>query len=466
MDRTIRPAQSRAPLSSEAVAAASPGYVGPDGRPSQWLSRDDCVTVLTERPFLDVYEVALLFAGLAILGIALLPRLLAGRPLSYPIIYVTIGLLLSLLSGRFSVPDPLEDTQITERLAEVGVIVALMGAGLKLNRPPAWSSWSNTWRLLAVTMPLSIAATALLGYWVLGLAPAAAVLLGAALAPTDPVLAGDVQVEGPLIEEGEDDPEVRFSLTSEAGLNDGFAFPFTNAAIAMAVVGAAPGAWVGEWLLVDVVFRIAVGAAAGWVVGRLLSGALFRWPASSHLAETSEGVVVLAATLITYSVTQLLGGYGFLAVFISAIVIRDSERSHEYHEVLHSFSDQAERVLSALILLAVGVAIGAGALAHLGVRDALVVVLLILVIRPAAGLIGLAGASTPGPEKAAIAFFGIRGIGSIYYLAHGVNEVDLGSDAARLWSIVGATILASIFLHGVAASPWMKWLSSREDAAA
>jgi NhaP-type Na+/H+ or K+/H+ antiporter len=234
----------------------------------------------------------------------------------------------------------------------------------------------------------------------------------------------------------------------------------------MAVVGAAPGAWLGEWLLMDVVFRIAVGAAAGWVIGRLLSGALFRWPASSHLAETSEGVVVLAATLITYSVTQLLGGYGFLAVFISAIVIRDSERSHEYHEVLHSFSDQAERVLSALILLAVGVAVGAGALAHLGVRDALVVVLLILVIRPAAGLIGLAGASTPGPEKAAIAFFGIRGIGSIYYLAHGVNEVDLGSDAARLWSIVGATILASIFLHGVAASPWMKWLSSREDAAA
>jgi sodium/hydrogen antiporter len=346
------------------------------------------------------------------------------------------------------------------------VIVALMGAGLKLNRPPTWSSWSNTWRLLAVTMPLSIAATALLGYWFLGLAPAAAVLLGAVLAPTDPVLAGDVQVEGPLIEEGEDDPEVRFSLTSEAGLNDGFAFPFTNAAIAMAVVGAAPGAWVGEWLLVDVVFRIAVGAVAGWVIGRLLSGALFRWPASSHLAETSEGVVVLAATLVTYSVTQLLGGYGFLAVFISAIVIRDSERSHEYHEVLHSFSDQAERVLSALILLAVGVAVGAGALAHLGARDAFVVVLLVLVIRPAAGLIGLAGASTPGPEKAAIAFFGIKGIGSIYYLAHGVNEVGLGSDAARLWSIVGATILASILLHGVAASPWMKRLSSRESAEA
>lgn len=377
---------------------------------------------------------------------------------------MTIGLLLSLLSGRFSVPDPLENSEIAERLAEVGVIVALMGAGLKLNRRPSWSSWSNTWRLLAITMPLSIAATAFLGYWILGLAPAAAVLLGAALAPTDPVLAGDVQVEGPLIDEEEDDSEVRFSLTSEAGLNDGLAFPFTNAAIAMTVAGAAPDAWLAEWLLVDVVFRIAVGAVAGWAIGRLLAAALFRWPASSHLAETSEGVVVLAATLITYSATQLLGGYGFLAVFISAVVIRDSERSHEYHEVLHSFSDQAERLLSALILLAVGVAVGAGALANLGARDALVVALLILVVRPAAGLLGLAGATTPGAEKVAIAFFGIRGVGSIYYLAHGVNEVDFGSDATRLWSIIGATILASIFLHGVAASPWMRWLSTREGA--
>ena len=361
-------------------------------------------------------------------------------------------------------PDPLENSEIAERLAEVGVIVALMGAGLKLNRRPTWSSWSNTWRLLAITMPLSIAATAFLGYWILGLAPAAAVLLGAALAPTDPVLAGDVQVEGPLIDEEEDDSEVRFSLTSEAGLNDGLAFPFTNAAIAMVVAGAAPEAWLAEWLLMDVVFRIAVGAVAGWAIGRLLAGALFRWPASSHLAETSEGVVVLAATLITYSATQLLGGYGFLAVFISAVVIRDSERGHEYHEVLHSFSDQAERLLSALILLAVGVAVGAGALADLGALDALVIALLILVVRPAAGLLGLAGATTPGPEKVAIAFFGIRGVGSIYYIAHGVNEVDFGSDATRLWSIIGATILASIFLHGVAASPWMKWLSTREGA--
>jgi len=425
---------------------------------------DDALAVPAERVLLDIYEIGLLFVGLAILGIALLPRLLAGRPLSYPIIYVTIGLLLSLLSGRFSVPDPLENSELAERLAELGVIVALMGAGLKLNRRPSWSTWSNTWRLLAITMPLSIAATAFLGYWILGLGTAAAVLLGAALAPTDPVLAGDVQVEGPLIGEGEDDPEVRFSLTSEAGLNDGLAFPFTNAAIAMAVAGAAPGAWLGEWLLVDVVFRIVVGVVAGWLIGRLLAGALFRWPASSHLAETSEGVVVLAATLITYAATELLGGYGFLAVFISAVVIRGSERSHEYHEVLHSFSDQAERLLSSVILVAVGVAIGAGALAHLGARDVFVVALLILVVRPAAGLIGLAGARTPGRERAAIAFFGIRGVGSIYYLAHGVNEVNLGSDAGRLWSIVGATIFASIFIHGVAASPWIKWLSSRQNA--
>src|SRR5690606_26473825 len=130
----------------------------------------------------------------------------------------------------------------------------LTGAGLKIDRRIGLKSWKTTWLLLAVTMPLTIIAVGLLGWWALGFAPATAMLFGAALAPTDPVLASDVQVGAPG--SGEND-EVRFALTSEAGLNDGLAFPFTNAAIAMA--GAAGLGWVGEWLLVDVVYKIASG---------------------------------------------------------------------------------------------------------------------------------------------------------------------------------------------------------------
>jgi hypothetical protein len=135
-------------------------------------------------------------------------------PLSLPIICVAFGFALFSIPGTGAEPDLLEHPHLTERLTELIVIVALMGAGLKLNRPPGWQSWIITWRLLAITMPLSIAGIALLGWWGLGLAPAAALLLGAVLAPTDPVLASDVQV-GPPHDPEEDD--VRFSLTSEAG---------------------------------------------------------------------------------------------------------------------------------------------------------------------------------------------------------------------------------------------------------
>ena len=154
-------------------------------------------------------------------------------------------------------PDPLEQGKLTERLTELAVIVALMGAGLKLDRPPGWRTWMSTWRLLAITMPLTIAAAAVLGWWVAGFVPATAMLLGAVIAPTDPVLATEVQVGAPgegyeEREAGKHDPagaevEVRFSLTSEAGLNDGLAFPFTYAAIAMAIAGPAPGNWIGCW---------------------------------------------------------------------------------------------------------------------------------------------------------------------------------------------------------------------------
>src|SRR5688572_6072112 len=169
-------------------------------------------------------------------------------------------------------PDPLVHGELTEHLAEVCVIVALMGAGLKLDRPVGWRRWSSTWRLLAVAMPVTIAVMAGLGWWWAGLAPAAAVLLGSALAPTDPVLASDVQVGEPTEDEDSED-EVRFALTSEAGLNDALAFPFVYAAIAMTAKGTDPAGWLGRWLAVDVAYKLAAGVllglATGWLLGRL-----------------------------------------------------------------------------------------------------------------------------------------------------------------------------------------------------
>ncbi len=186
---------------------------------------------------MDPYIIVLTMIGFASIGAAVLPRMISDKPLSFPMIYVFIGFVVFLFPLGLDLPDPFEHIEITKRLTEFVVIVSLMGAGLKLDRNLGRKEWRSTIRLMVITMPLTIALAALLGWWAVGLAPATAVLLGAALAPTDPVLASDVQV-GPPGEGTED--ETRFTLTAEAGLNDGLAFPFTNMAIAMAVAGSNP----------------------------------------------------------------------------------------------------------------------------------------------------------------------------------------------------------------------------------
>ena len=207
---------------------------------------------------IDQYDLVLTVLGLALLGAAVVPRLLAERPLSLPIVYLGLGFAFFALPLGLPDPDPIANGAAAERLTEITVIVSLMGVGLKLDRPVGWRSWQPTWRLLAITMPLSIAAVALLGWWA-GLLPATALLLGAVLAPTDPVLASDVQVAPP----GEGDAgDTRFALTSEAGLNDALAFPFTNAALAAA--GAGSAAWLGGWVVENIYATsdgVAVGAA-------------------------------------------------------------------------------------------------------------------------------------------------------------------------------------------------------------
>ncbi|QYG92558.1 sodium:proton antiporter [Iamia sp. SCSIO 61187] len=401
---------------------------------------------------MDGYALALTAVGAAVLGASLLPLVLAGRPLSFPMVYVGAGMILFLLPIDLPTADPLAEGDLVERLAELTVIVSLMGAGLQLDRPFGWRSWRITWRLLAITMPVTIGAIALLGWWALGLAPAAALLLGAAIAPTDPVLASDVQVGPPSSGE---ESEVRFSLTSEAGLNDGLAFPFTNAAIAAA--GAATlGDWVGGWLLEDVLLKIAVGLVGGYLGGRVVGWVVFRLPSERKVAETTEGFVAVAATLLVYGATELAHGYGFLAVFVGATVLRDHERDHEYHEVLHASAEGVERLLSGALLVLLGGAIIDGAFASLGWREAAVGLAIVVLVRPLAGWLGLVRAGLPTGERWAISFFGIRGIGSVYYLAHAINEESALPSGERLWAVAAFVILVSVVLHGASAAPALR----------
>jgi NhaP-type Na+/H+ or K+/H+ antiporter len=362
--------------------------------------------------------------------------------------FLALGVLLGLLPGLPAV-DPLEHGAVTEHLTEVVVIISLMGAGLAIDRPFGWRAWTSTWRLLAIAMPLTIVLVAVTGSVLGGLPLAAAVLLGAAMAPTDPVLASDVQVAEPSEDTHED--EVRFAVTSEAGLNDGAAFPAVYLAITLAAAGGW-GTWLGTWVLWDLVGRLAIGVGIGLAVGWGLGRVFYRAKQDFlRLSDDVEGFTALAVTFLAYGLTQLASGYGFVAVFVAAVTIRSTERSHGSHQVAHGFVEQVERMLTAWLLLLLGAAIADGLLGELTWGLAAVAVLLIVVVRPLAGWLSLLGTPGGSRERLVIAFFGVRGIGSLYYLAYALEHEDF--PGGPLWSVVGFAVALSVVLHGLSATP-------------
>jgi NhaP-type Na+/H+ or K+/H+ antiporter len=318
--------------------------------------------------------------------------------------------------------------------------------------------------------------TDLQGWGVLGALPATAVLLGAVIAPTDPVLASDVQATPPTedvdeeIDPTEQEGSIRFALTSEAGLNDGLAFPFTYLAIAMAAAaGTGSLGWLGDWLLIDVVYKIVVGALLGYVTGRVIAWLIFGSPATTELASVMKGAEALAATLLTYAITELVNGYGFLAVFVAALVLRHYEWEDDYYHHLHDFAISTGRLLMSAVLVLFGGAIVGGLLSPLTWLDVLVGLAIVLVVRPVAGLIGLIGLSESWPERLVISTFGIRGIGSFFYLAFALNEasfreIELLLAAEKLWAIVGFVVLLSIVVHGSTANYVMDAIDRRRTA--
>jgi NhaP-type Na+/H+ or K+/H+ antiporter len=386
-----------------------------------------------------------------------LPLALRKLPLSLPIVCIALGAALFSLPQVTVKPLPLLYPHITERFAEFVVIIALMGAGLKIDRVFRWRDWAVTWRLLGVTMPLGILAITVLAAWGMGLPWAIALLLAASLAPTDPVLASDIQVGPP---KSDDEDEVRFGLTSEAGLNDGLAFPFVHLAVLLAMVGGT-GAALGEWFSYRVLWEIGAGIGGGWLIGRLFGWLTFHVSAETKLAHTGDGLIALAATCVSYGLTEMIHSYGFLSVFVTALTFRSTNRQHDFHHDMHDVTEQIERLAMMVLLLLFGGALVSGLLSSVGWTEVAVALAILLVVRPLTGLIALAGHRADRSEKLTLAFFGIRGVGSIYYLAYGLNHVDVrGAD--RLWGLVGLVVLFSIVLHGLTVTPIMRSLDRQQ----
>jgi NhaP-type Na+/H+ or K+/H+ antiporter len=296
------------------------------------------------------------------------------------------------------------------------------------------------------------------------------------LAPPDPVLASEVQVAPPsagvgtgtdledAIDPGED--AVRFSLTSEAGLNDALAFPFVF--LGLFLLGRGPaGEWLTEWVAWTLIGRIVVGALVGWVVGMALGRMAFRSTVSNlRVAELGNPLLALAATFAVYGFAELIGGYGFIAVFAAGLAIRSVERNHGYHGQLHQLIEHLETILTLAILLMLGAAMSSGLLLSLRWPSVLVGVALVFVIRPLSAWLALTGnTELRGRERFAVAAFGVRGIGSVYYLAYALST-EYFTEGLELWGVVTFTIVLSVIVHGVAATPVMGWLDRRNDDAA
>jgi len=407
---------------------------------------------------IENYNLFLLICGIAFLLGALFPVIFKRTSISLPMLQVSFGLMMGYWWTSLSFLDPINNGVIIEKLTEIVILVSLVGAGIKIDTEFSWQLWRPTIRLLLITMPIGIFAMAGLGYYAFGLSLGAAILLGAVLAPTDPVLASSIQV-GPPNTGREDTP--RFTLTSEAGLNDGLAFPFVYLAIKVAEAFSEGQAFNYEmlwsWFTHDVLWKIGAGVLVGVLVGKALAKVVF----SRHTRETtiSQGYVVIALTLVAYGVAEYVHSYGFIAVFVAAFAFRRSECEHTYHQKLHDFAEQSEGLLMSLVLVIFGMFLGQGLQSgvELTWRVYIVSFTFLLLIRPIGGFIALSGLNLPRTEKYAISALGIRGIGTLYYLSYALNQGFFAEDdALKLWIVCSIVILASIFIHGLSATRLLK----------
>lgn len=403
--------------------------------------------------------------GAAFLVLTFEPALRSKFFFNIPILYIAVGVLSALIG--LPIINPLNsdlELSIVVHMSEMIVIISLAGAGLSIDLKAGWERWQTTWRLLAITMPLTILSVMFLGLQFAGLSLATAVLLGAAIAPTDPVLARSVSVGSPNSEQR----DTQTALTSEAGLNDGLAFPFVWLAIGLAVMSTnlplsmsanfplSEFAW-GDWLLKDVLYRIVAGVGVGLLTGAVITKILFSRVGDAQNGRNNVVLFVLAATFMSYGLAEFIHGYGFLSVFIAARAGRaltKNTKAEPYENEAHESADQLEAILLAVILLWFGSFIG-GVLWPLWTwTDAAIAAAIILLIRPIAGWIALIGHDIDRIDRLKIAFFGIRGMGSIFYVAYALAHANFSSPE-RAWSILSLTILFSAALHGSLARTWM-----------
>ena len=420
-------------------------------------------------------------SGALFIAMALAGSFVARVPLTPSVLYLGVGILLGPYAAGLLKVSPTEHAGFLERLSEIAVIVSLFTAGLKLRTPLTNRRWWLALRLAALSMVITVAlvATAVVvafgAPWGLGL------IVGAILAPTDPVLASDVQVEHPF-----DTHRVRFSLTAEASLNDGTAFPFLMLGLGLLGLHDLGEPYWWRWIAVDVAWASAAGLGLGAVLGTAVGTLVLYLRRTHREAVGLDDFLALGLIALTYGLALACHAYGFLAVFAAGLALRRVERESSMEagqsvvpmvphdaagaeevatdpkqapahmaQALLVFNEQLERIGE------VAVAVVLGALLSPAIFTPHVLwlaPLLLLAIRPVAVGLGLLGSRADMRERALIAWFGIRGVGSIYYLmfalTHGLppefRDLTIG--------LTLSTVALSIVVHGLSVTPVMaRW---------
>lgn len=421
-----------------------------------------------------------LVVGGVLVFMALAGSVIRRIPLSSAMFYLGIGYALSPVGAGLLSLDTVTNAGFLEHLTEVAVIVSLFTAGLKLRVALSDRLWQGPVLLATVSMAITIGLVAAIGVLALGLPIGAAILLGALFAPTDPVLASDVQVRRP----GDRD-HVRFDLTAEAGLNDGMAFPFVM--LGLGLLGLHElGPFGVRWVAVDVVWAILFGLAIGFVLGTLVSRLVLYLRKTHREAIGLDNFLALGLIGVAYGTAVLAGAWGFLAVFAAGLAVRyeelrlnGSRRTDEADDqpsekdAVHPekapaamtegvlrFNEQMEQVLEVAAVLVLGALLATTRPTWTAVGLAAA---LFFVIRPASVFLGLAPLRGAGVRTLMVGWFGVRGVGSMYYLTYAIGQ-GVPDDLARtLAELVVWTIALSVVIHGVSVTPAMNWYAEQVE---
>ncbi len=426
-------------------------------------------------------EFAYWFIGIGALLIAMNvgTSLIARLPLSPAILYFAFGVALGPWGAGWLTIRLADHAELIERVCEAAVLVSLFATGSNLGGTLRGRHWSVPIRLASLAMLVTIGLLSAFAYGVLHLSLGASVLLAAILAPTDPVLASEVQVADPA-----DRDRLRFGLTGEAGLNDGAAFPFVMLGLGLlSLHDMGTGGW--RWWAVDVVWSVAAGLAVGAFFGILLGRVLIRLARESAGEQGTDAFLGLGLMGVAYGVAVALHAYGFLAVFAAAVALQwtvsgaavRSERAAApaalladppgttsepvppaatVGETLVTPIQRFNAHLDSLFEFGVVLMVGAFyAVAHVPVAAVAVILVLFFVIRPVSVMAALYGTRLDREQRVLASWFGIRGVGSIYYVVYATNHGLPAATAQELLGITTGVVVASVFLHGISVTPLM-----------